>query len=81
MLVFDNYYTGANTDAITGMRFTPGSPRFALAGDPFGEVRPLSLSSLGVTSTTVDDAKSSELGLLTMFRRNAGREAEAIRIR
>lgn len=78
---FDNYFSGANTDAIEGMRFTPGAPRYVVAGDPFGEIGAFAFESLGVTSATVDDTKSSELGVLMMYRRNAGREAEAIRIR
>lgn len=79
--VFDNYFSGLNTDAIEDMRFTPGAPRFSLAADPFGEVGAFRAASLPVSSAMVDAAKSSELGLLMMYRRNADREAEAIRLR
>ncbi|MCW5663921.1 MAG: S8 family serine peptidase [Piscinibacter sp.] len=79
--VFDNYFSGLNTDAIENMRFTPGAPRFSLAGDPFGEVGAFRAASLPVSSAMVDASKSSELGLLLMYRRNADREAEAIRLR
>lgn len=79
--VFDNYFSGANTDAIEGMRFTPGTPRFAVSGDPYGEVGAFRAASLPVTSATVDTSKSSELGLLMMYRRSADREAEALRLR
>ncbi len=34
----DNYFTGNATDAIEGMRFTPGLARFGVVGDPFGTV-------------------------------------------
>jgi hypothetical protein len=78
---FDNYFSGANTDAIEGMRFTPAAPRYAVAGEPFGEIGAFGFESLAVTSAAVDDTKSSELGVLMMYRRNAGSEAEALRLR
>ena len=81
VFAFDNYFTGANTDAIEGMRFTPGAARYGVAGDPFGDINAFSFASLGLTTASVDAAKSSELGVLMMYRRNAGREAEAIRLR
>jgi hypothetical protein len=34
-----------------------------------------------VTTATLPDTLSSELGLLMMYRRNAGQEADALRIR
>jgi hypothetical protein len=77
---FDNYFTGALTDEITDMKFTPGSARFGVVGDPFGTVPPKSKASLGVTTATLPDTVSSELGLLMMYRRNAGTEADALRI-
>lgn len=78
---FDNYFSGVNTDAIEGMRFTPAAPRFGVAADAFGEIGAFRIESLPVTSAKVDTSKSSELGLLMMYRRNAEREAEAIRLR
>lgn len=77
----DNYFSGITSDAIEGMRFTPGSERFGLVGDPFNSVAPNSAAWVGVTSTTQPDTASSERGLLLMYRRNAGLEADAIRIR
>ena len=38
-------------------------------------------ATLGVTQATLPDTSSSELGLLMMYRRNADKEADAIRIR
>ena len=78
---FDNYFTGNNTDAIEGMRFTPGLARFGVVGDPWGTVDARGSAALGVTTATLPDSQSSELGLLMMYRRNAGSEADAIRIR
>jgi minor extracellular serine protease Vpr len=78
---FDNYFSGAQTDEITGMRFTPGIPRFGVVGLPFGAVPPRSSLDVGVTTATLPNALSSELGLLMMYRRNAGQEADALRIR
>jgi subtilisin family serine protease len=77
----DNYFSGDVTDAIEGMRFTPGVARFGVVGAPFGTVDARGRATLGVSTATVPDSQSSELGLLLMYRRNAGREAEALRIR
>ena len=81
VFAFDNYFSGALTDEITGMRFTPGIPRFGVVGLPFGSVPSKGSADLGVTTATLPDTLSSELGLLMMYRRNAGREADAVRIR
>ncbi len=81
VFVFDNYFSGNLTDSIEGMRFTPDSPRFGVVGDPFGAVTAKSSASLGVITAIRPEALSSELGLLMMYRRNDGSEADAIRIR
>ncbi len=81
VFVFDNYFSGNLTDSIEGMRFTPGNARFGIVGEPFGGVAAKSASSLGVTTATLPDTLSSELGLLMMYRRNEGKEADVIRIR
>jgi minor extracellular serine protease Vpr len=81
VFVLDNYFTGSVTDSIEGMRFTPGTPRFGVVGDPFGGVTAKSASNLGVATATLPDTLSSELGLLMMYRRNDGKEADVIRIR
>jgi hypothetical protein len=78
---FDNYFSGNLTDAIEGMLFTPGIPRFGVVGDPFGSVAPHGSANLGVTTANVPDTRSSELGLLMMYRRNAGQEADRVRLR
>ena len=81
VFAFDNYFTGNLTDEITGMRFTPGIPRFGVVGLPFGGVASNGSADLGVTTATLPDTLSSELGLLMMYRRNAGQEADRVRIR
>jgi hypothetical protein len=78
---FDNYFSGNLTDAIEGMLFTPGIPRFGVVGDPFGSVASHGSATIGVTTATLPDTLSSESGLLMMYRRNAGKEADAVRIR
>ena len=69
------------TDTIAGMRFTPGSARYASATGYTGSVPRLSSANLQVIANPVADTASSERGLLLMYRRNAGSEADAIRIR
>lgn len=81
VFAFDNYFTGNLTDSIEGMRFTPATPRFGVVSAPFAEVPASSTAELGVTTATLPDTASSELGLLLMYRRNAGAEADAIRMR
>ena len=78
---YDNYFTGVVSDFIGGMRFTPGTPRFGVVGAPFGSVPSQGSATMGVTTATLPDSMSSELGLLMMYRRNAGQEADAVRIR
>lgn len=81
ILAYDNYFSGNVSDSIVGMRFTPGSERFAAATGFTGSVPRLSSASLPVIANRVADSASSERGLLLMYRRNAGSEADAIRIR
>jgi minor extracellular serine protease Vpr len=78
---FDNYFTGNETDAIEGMRFTPSLPRYGLVGGPFGSLPARSGASVAVVETAVSAAQSTESGLLLMYRRNADKEASALRIR
>lgn len=80
--VFDNYFTGANTDAIEGMRFTPGQPRYASADPvPWGTVPAKGNGSFGLQVTSVPNDKSTETGVLVMHRRNADGEADIIKIK
>lgn len=81
VFVYDNYFTGALTDSIEGMRFTPGNARFEAVGDPFGSVPPRGRATLPVRASTVPDAQSTESALLLMFRRNAVIESEVVRVR
>lgn len=78
---FDNYFSGFLTDEIADMRFTPGIPRFGVVGLPFGSVPSKGSANLGVTTATLPESLSSERGLLMMYRRNAGMEADIVRIR
>jgi minor extracellular serine protease Vpr len=81
VFAFDNYFTGAQTDAVEDMLFTPGNARFGVAGDPFRTVAPRSFDSVPVTTATVPDAKTTETGLLLMYRKNTVLESEVIRVR
>jgi minor extracellular serine protease Vpr len=76
---FDNYFSGNVSDALTGMRFTPGAARFNVVGLPFGEVPARGKGELVVTRGAAAPAKSSEDGLLFMHRRNTEREADILR--
>jgi minor extracellular serine protease Vpr len=75
----DNYFSGKVSDAITGMRFTPGAARFNVVGLPFGEVPARGRGEVVVTRGAAAPAKSSEDGLLVMHRRNTEREADVLR--
>jgi hypothetical protein len=85
VFAFDNYFTGAQTDAVEDMLFTPGNARFGVTGLPdnlpFGTVAPRSFASATVTMATVPDAKTTETGLLLMYRKNAVLESEVIRVK
>jgi hypothetical protein len=81
VFAFDNYFTGAQTDAVENMLFTPGNARFSVASDPFGTVAPRSFATVPVTTATVPDANSTETGLLLMYRRNTLLESEVIKVK
>lgn len=79
---FDNYFSGALTDSITDMRFTPGSERYTAAGGiPFDTTPANGKTSAALQVTAVPNSKSSEIGMLVMHRRNADSEADIVRIR
>ena len=78
-LAFDNYFTGAVSDSLTGMRFTPGAARFTAVGLPFGDVPSRAGGRVDVTRANVSNASSTESGLLILHRRNAGREADILK--
>ena len=79
LYAYDNYFTGAPTDSVEGMKFTPATPKFSVtSGVPFGSVAKGPLLNVPFTkNTAVTAAQSSETGLLFMYRRNAGDESQA----
>ncbi|MBX3622396.1 MAG: S8 family serine peptidase [Rhizobacter sp.] len=79
---YDNYFTGNTSDAILDMGFTPSKPRYAVAGDSSGVVRPLRLARVDTLSVAGGaQASPSQTGFLVMMRRNAGKEAEVLTVR
>ncbi len=79
VLAIDNYFTGAITDTIEGMRFTPGVSRVS-AAMPFGTV-PTGGAVTTVPFTgnaAVTPAQSTERGVMLTYRVNAGEESQAI---
>ena len=66
---FDNYFTGAQTDAIENMTFTLGTPRYALSGPATFAVPAGGRTSLGVSSVAGGDVASpSQLGFELLYR-------------
>lgn len=70
---YDNYHTGSVTDYLGGMKFTPATPRYTAAS---GSVPPAGTGRLPFVKASVTN--SSETGLLFMFGRNDGAEAQAV---
>src|SRR5262249_47024008 len=75
----DNYFTGAITDAIEGMTYTPDTPRFVGSG-----ILPTGVPAGGTSSLTIQavsggaTASPSQTGLLLLYRDAApGKEADA----
>jgi minor extracellular serine protease Vpr len=62
---FDNYFTGFLTDAIEGMSFTPGTPRYAAAdlGVAAGSSRSMTVQAV----PGGDVASPSQTGLLLLY--------------
>lgn len=79
---FDNYFTGSMTDAIVGMRHTPGTPRFSsVAGTSL--LVPSGFN--GTLAVAVDPAGAvaspSQTGLLLLHgQAKGGREADVVLI-
>ncbi len=76
---FDNYFTGNLTDAIEGMTYTAGTPRYY--PDNYAPVVPQGgNTTLNIFATPGGDTASpSQLGLLLMYRdARQQREADAI---
>ena len=74
----DNYFTGTCTDAIEGMTYTAGTPRYA--PDSYSPVVPAGGSvTLGITAVPGGaTASPSQKGLLLMYRDARQTEADAI---
>jgi len=65
----DNYFTGACTDAIQGMTYTLGTPRFVGSGIPTSGVPAGGSSTLTISAVPGGDLTSpSQTGLLLMYR-------------
>ncbi len=79
VVAYDNYFTGASSDMVNGMKFTPATPRYRVtSGVPFGVVPKGPLLNVPFTkNAAVNASQSSETGLLFMYRRNAGEESQA----
>jgi hypothetical protein len=82
VLAYDNYFTGAVTDVIEGMTFTPGTPRFAIAdGSISGGVGGNSTVGLPTTAPAGGaTASPSQTGFLLLYRANEGREAQTVKV-
>jgi hypothetical protein len=78
----DNYFTGATTDAIEDMTYTPAKPRFVAVGVPATAVPAGGSSLLNIALFPPGETASpSQSGLLLMYRDGKpGREADAIRV-
>jgi subtilisin family serine protease len=78
----DNYFTGVYTDAIVGMTYTAGTPRYFGSGVPAAGVPVGGSSTLTITAVPVGaSASPSQTGLLLMYRDGrTQREADAITV-
>ncbi len=79
--VYDSYFSGRITDRFPKVTYTPDRPRYAVIGVPPGPLAPFSATRLGTEAVAGGDTASpSQSGLLLMYRRDAGREAQIIRM-
>ena len=77
---FDNYFTGAQTDAIDTMTYTPSTPKF-IAVNPPDLVAPRATARFGTAAVEGGaEASPSQIGLLLMHRLDAREEATIVRI-
>lgn len=76
----DNYFTGACTDAIEGITYTLGTPRFFGSGLPAAGVPAGGVSTLTIDAIPGGDVASpSQTGLLLMYRDSkSNQEASSI---
>jgi hypothetical protein len=82
VLAGDNYFTGNITDAIVGMTYTAGTPRYVGSGIPSTGVPAGGSSTLTIQAVPGGDVASpSQTGLLLMYRdARPQREADAITV-
>ncbi|MBN8509657.1 MAG: S8 family serine peptidase [Burkholderiales bacterium] len=80
---WDNYFTGNYTDAIEGMVFTPGTPRYELEGDVIDGVVPARVQVRMTTRAVAGGAAASpsQRGFLLTYRQNAEVETDVVRLR
>jgi subtilisin family serine protease len=78
----DNYFTGFCTDAITGMTYTAGTPRYVGSGVPSTGVPAGGSSTLTISAVPGGEVASpSQTGLLLMYRdARTQREADAVSV-
>ncbi|OLE66785.1 MAG: hypothetical protein AUG09_05785 [Acidobacteria bacterium 13_1_20CM_2_68_7] len=80
VFAFDNYFSGALTDAIEGITYTLGTPRFTGSGIPAAGVPAGGSSTLMINAVPGGDVASpSQTGLLLMYR-DSKTEREASQI-
>lgn len=75
----DSYFTGAVTDAIEGMTFTVGTPKFAASADTV-EVPAGGSATIGVTAVSGGAAASPSQSGLLLLNRDAKPNEEALLI-
>ena len=80
VFAFDNYFTGAQTDQIEGLTYTPSTPRFVASGVPATGVPKGGKSTLTIQAVPGGDVASpSQTGILLMYRdAKTNREADTI---
>jgi hypothetical protein len=80
---YDNYFTGANTDAIENMTYTLGSPRYVASGGVVaGDLAPNEKRKLRVDAVAGGDVASpSQSGFLLLYRQNKGEETDVVTVK
>lgn len=82
VLAYDNYFTGNVTDAIAGITYTPGAPKYIASGIPVAGVPVGGSATVGVSAVAGGDVASpSQTGILLMYRDGKPKaEAETITV-
>ncbi len=80
---FDNYFTGALTDTIAGITYTPDTPRYLGSGLPAAGIPPGGQARLTINRVPGGDTASpSQSGVLLLFRDGRiGNEAALLAVR